>query len=137
MPFVIRVNIELLAATGYNGIMLTRVRVIVALLALFAFGSAQAATALAFAPAEATIAANCMRDMADECAQGSHDGDGATSDCPSMPAGMTGMCTAIAVALHEAPGELRAVSSAQRLPQTSDDLAALMLARGLFHPPRA
>lgn len=137
-PFAIHVKVELIVATGYNEIMVARVRIILALLALFAFGSAEGARAMAFAPAEGTVAANCMSDMADKCAHGSHDGgDEGTSDCPSMPAGMTGMCTAIAVALHEVPSELRAVSSAQGLPQTSDDLAALMLARGLFHPPRA
>lgn len=118
--------------------MVARVRVIVALLALFAFGSAEAATAVAFAPAGANVAVDCMSDMAKECAHGSHDGgDGATSDCPSMPAGMTGMCTATAVALHEAGVELRAFSPRQRVPETSEELSALMLTSRLFHPPRA
>lgn len=118
--------------------MVARPRFILAFMALFAFGSAQGASALAFAPAEAATAASCMSDVDDACAHGSHDGGAeGTSDCPSMPGGMTGVCTATAAALHEARLELRAFSSGQRLPETTDELSALMLTSRLFHPPRA
>lgn len=119
--------------------MLARVRFTLALLALFAFGSAGGARAWASASSEpATAAVTCMGEMTGECAHDSHDGNGPVSDCPSMPAGMMGSCSVFAVALPSTSwGDLSVIAPVRRSPVTSDDVPVLMLARGIFHPPRA
>lgn len=114
------------------------VRITVALLALFAFGLATAVRAWALVPAEPVTVITCMDTMAGECEHGSRDDRDPASDCLSMPAGMTGACSAFGTALpSELLAELPSVATAQRLPAMSDDLPLLILARGLFRPPKA
>ena len=119
--------------------MITRFRILTALLALLAFGSAGGERLWAAASAKApdSVAA-CMDLMSGDCAHGSHDSSAPTAPCPSMPAGMTGACSAFVVALPAEPlADLSLLVSARRPPSASFDAPVLLLAGGLFRPPRA
>lgn len=119
-------------------LVVARIRMLVALLALFAFGSAGAAGAWALASADATTVAMCVDQVGGDCGHRSHDSGPSTDPCPSMPAGLTGACAMVAAALPA--GSLAAVplaASSQRPPSASDEVPALLLTQGLFRPPRA
>ena len=119
--------------------MMSRVRLLTALLALLAFGFAGAERLWASASAKApTGVAACMDLLSGDCAHGPHDSSAPTAPCPSMPAGMTGACSALVVALPAEPlVDLPLLESDRCLPSASFDAPVLLLARGLFRPPRA
>ena len=119
--------------------MSTRFRILTALLALLAFGFAGGERLWASASAKApdNVGA-CMNLMSGDCAHGPHDSSAPTAPCPSMPAGMTGACSAFVVALPaELLADLSLLASGRRPPGASFDAPVLLLARGLFRPPRA
>ena len=119
--------------------MSTRFRLLTALLALLAFGFAGGERLWASASAKAVgDAALCMDFMSGDCAHGSHDSSAPTAPCPSMPAGMTGACSALVAALAPEPlADLSLLAFGHRPPSASFDAPVLLLARGLFRPPRA
>lgn len=119
--------------------MMSCFRRLITLLALLAFGFAGGQSLWASTSAKATdTVAACMDVMSGGCEHGSHDSSSPTSPCPSMPAGMPGSCSALMVALPAEPlAVLLPVASSHRLPSASFDAPVLLLARGLFRPPRA
>ena len=119
--------------------MISRFRILTALLALLAFGFAGAERLWASTSAKAPDGvAACMDLMSEDCAHGSHDSSAPTAPCPSMPAGMTGVCSALVFALPAEPlADLSLLASSRRQPRASFDAPVLLLARGLFRPPRA
>lgn len=118
---------------------MSRFRLLTALLALLAFGFAGAERLWASASETSPDGvATCMELMNGDCAHGSHDSSAPTAPCPSMPAGMTGACSALMAALPAEPlVDLSLLASSRRPPSASFDAPVLMLAGGLFRPPRA
>lgn len=119
--------------------MMSRFRLLTALLALLTFGSVGVERLWASASAKAPEGvAACMDLMSGDCAHESHDSSTPTSPCPSMPAGMTGACSAPVAALPaESLADLSLLAAGNSLPAASFDAPVLLLARGLFRPPRA
>ena len=119
--------------------MISRFRLLTALLALLTFGFAGAeplwASVSAKAPENVAV---CLDLMSGDRADGSQHSSAPTAPCSSMPAGMPGTCSALVVALPAAPRpDLSLLGSAGILPTASFDAPVLLLARGLFRPPRA
>lgn len=118
--------------------MISRFRIVVALLAFLAFGFAAAEPLWASTSAKAAVGgAACMDLMSGGCEQESHGSRAPTLPCPSMPAGMASTCSALVAALAESLPDLPLIAVDHSLPSASFDAPVLLLASGLFHPPRA
>lgn len=118
------------------GGMTPRFRLLAALLVLIAFGSAGGERLWVSVMAhDGTV--SCTGLAAESCTHGAPGSKGPTAPCPSMPAGVSSTCSAMAIALPvRAPVE-RLLPAALGVPAGATARSpVLRLAHRLFRPPR-